>query len=481
MENKGMRELVSELKTKSLISVEQHDQLIKELIEPSEMKTVPSWEVVRTYFFESQREIFKIEPMNSANLCPTFYNVIRAINTNRVAFNHDISIQNRQERYRTVVKYIRQMIADFIGGDAENLALVRNTSEGNNQLSRGFNKWEGREVLIWDENHPTNKRAWEVRASATRGVKEFSLKGVNFENPNDIEVEKEIIKAIIDKITAKTALLTFTEVSNISGIRMPTSAIIKAVRAHEKAEYRRSKSEIHIHVDGAISWGALNLNLKEMDCDSFSSSSHKWLMGPFETGIFYMRKERAVNFDLSIYGYNGMIDFLDPIPSDASRFELLGQRDDANIFALGMTIQMHNHINGADKARTQTRIKELQGILRKELVDQVAAIPNVEVRFITPKSRRFSNGVTVFQIIKNGRVLAHDMLNANLYTFGDDRYAVAAVGKDFLRICPHIMNLPENIEKIVEKIARFVVRNTHDEVFDSSTEDLNWPDNPYYK
>ena len=47
-----------------------------------------------------------------------------------------------------------------------------------------------------------------------------------------------------------------------------------------------------MHLDGAQTFGALDVNLQEIGCDSYSTSAHKWLMGPLEAGLLYVRAER---------------------------------------------------------------------------------------------------------------------------------------------------------------------------------------------
>ena len=49
---------------------------------------------------------------------------------------------------------------------------------------------------------------------------------------------------------------------------------------------------IYTHLDGAQTFGALALNLRETACDSYSASAHKWFMGPKEAGLLYIRQER---------------------------------------------------------------------------------------------------------------------------------------------------------------------------------------------
>ncbi len=55
----------------------------------------------------------------------------------------------------------------------EPLALVRNTSEANNIINGGLSLGRGDEVLLWDQNHPTNNVAWDVRASRFEGARKL--------------------------------------------------------------------------------------------------------------------------------------------------------------------------------------------------------------------------------------------------------------------------------------------------------------------
>ena len=62
----------------------------------------------------------------------------------------------------------------------------------------------------------------------------------------------------------------------------------------------------HVHVDGAqSSWGAIKHDLTEMGCDSYSGGSHKWFLGPKETGILYMKEDRIPDFAPKDIDYNG--------------------------------------------------------------------------------------------------------------------------------------------------------------------------------
>ena len=458
MNNENLFDLLVELKKYALIS----DDIYEELSAPYQTDeftlSTMDWEDVRKLFFPKGQKIpiFRVEPMNSANLCPTFYPTLDAIHALRRDFNQDISIQNRVLKFNTILKHVKNLVSRQVNANVEDLAFVRNTSEGNNILSNGFVRWvRDAEILLWDENHPTNNAAWKLKAKNKDSVKYFSVKQVDF-NKSDEEVRKAIIKQITQKIDpAKTVMLSFSHVSNASGIQLPAAEIIKAVRA--------ISSSIHIHVDGAMTWGSKNLNLKAMDCDSYSSSSHKWFMGPFETGLFYMKKDRCKDFRINIFGYDGKVEVpdLDDLPQDARKFELLGQRDEANIYAMGRTVETHNRINRSTYG-IQERVYILQNELVKQLKRKIPAVSGYTLSFLTPESRTFSNGIVFFRIMRNNNIIDHGKLNDFLYSDEgrSQRFAVATtVKKDYLRICPHVMNLESNISDVVDKIVVYLRRN----------------------
>lgn len=507
---KELNDLLTDLKATSLISRKKYEALVAKMDTSEYEKEQPklSWPAVRQLFFGTDENNFEVEPMNSANLCPTFQPVLQAIHDFRLGFNQDISMQKRQQLFGKTMIYTKKALARHFGlkdnserEGYKNLAIIRNTSEGNNLLSSGFKRWACREVLLWNENHPTNRGAWRLKADICKGNKivEFDLKGLNLSvegKKQEARATRAIIKRITDKITPYTTLLSFTEISNVSGIRMPAKEIIKAVRAYERKQYGRTNSEIHIHVDGAVSWGALHHDLCEMDCDSFVSSAHKWFMGPFETGILYMKPERLLDFDINIYAYDGKIAIpdWDRIPKDISRFELLGQRDEANVYALLMAVVQHERINGYNNengslktSRIQQRIKALQNLLIEKL--NALARGDYSIAYRTPVSTKFSQGVTIFQLSYKGEPINHVKLQEALYgevgISGRKRFAVAHTGKDdnHLRICPHIMNLESNIQDIVDAIQDFLERSAKEEVAARGVEEtlvgMGWPQHPY--
>ena len=130
-------------------------------------------------------------------------------------------------------------------------------------------------------------------------------------------------------------------------------------------------------MDGSQNWGAFKHDLKDINCDSYSGGRHKWFLGA--TGILYMKKESVPSFWPKDIGYNGEIEPPptfpgDPLPDDASRFEMVGQRNDNNLIGLLYTVDLMDLI-GFDKI--EKRIKSLTERLRGGLDEVARELHNV--------------------------------------------------------------------------------------------------------
>ncbi|HSM06068.1 MAG TPA: aminotransferase class V-fold PLP-dependent enzyme, partial [Longimicrobiales bacterium] len=118
------------------------------------------WEAVRARFEFREERV----PMNAANLCPSPQAVAEEVSRWTRDIDVDCSFQNRA-KYADLLETSRRGVAEMLGVDPDEVALVRNTSEANNTINAGIPLGPGDEVVLWEQNHPTNNVAWDVRAA----------------------------------------------------------------------------------------------------------------------------------------------------------------------------------------------------------------------------------------------------------------------------------------------------------------------------
>jgi selenocysteine lyase/cysteine desulfurase len=368
--------------------------------------------MVRQQFAFSEETV----PLNAANLCPS----PRAVGERVAALTHDIDSDcsfNNREKFKGWLEDARQKVAAQLKVTADEVALVRNTSEANNTINNGLALKSGDEVVLWDQNHPTNNVAWDVRAARFGVV----VKRVAVpENPRKIE---DLIDPFEQAITPRTRVLTITHVSNLSGIRLP---------ARELAEIARRRG-IYFHLDGAQSWGVLRVDLREIGCDSYTASAHKWYCGPKEVGLLYVRKERIPEIWPNIVA-PGWGDDADPDVVGARKFESLGQRDDAALAGLGTAAEFHDMLG---PAAIEKYVAELATRLKTGLRDAGA-------RLVTPLEPSLSGGVCILEVPEQNRKKMVD----HLY----EKHGLAGATTGGLRLCPHLYNTNEHIDRAITAV-----------------------------
>ena len=355
--------------------------------------------------------------MNAANLCPAPRSVVDAVAAAMRDEDADVSFQNR-EKYSRLWTEVRTRMAKYMGAAEDEVAIVRNTSEANNIVVGGVPLKAGDDVLLFDENHPTNNVAWDVRA-ARYG---FTVRKVKID-PASADTGA-IIDAFRKALLPNTRVLSITDVSSNTGVRLPSAELCALAR----------ERGIWAHVDGAQTLGALRRDLHALGCDSYSASSHKWFMGPKEAGVLFVRKERCADLWPGVVGVGWGSAVTTQVPG-ARKFETLGQRNDATAAGLAAALDFHDRV-GAE--RIETRTLELTTALHAGL----RAMRGAQV--VTPARPEMRAGVCVVRFEGREMRPIHEAL------YRDHHIATAPTGG--LRFSPHIYNTMADVERALAAV-----------------------------
>lgn len=379
-------------------------------------------------YWERVRDQFPLAPglvlMNAANLCPSPYPVQDAVFRHTRDVDRDASFQNRA-KFSELKEEAREALAGYVGASPEEIAITRNTSEGNNTVVNGLDLGPGDEVILWDQNHPTNNISWDVRARRTGfTVRRISTPWGENADPGSL------LEPFLEAFSPSTRVLAFSHVSNVSGTALPAAELCRAGR----------ERGILTLVDGAQTFGAVQLDLHAMGCDFFSASSHKWFVGPKEAGILYVREasqDLLWPSDVGV-GWEGARE------AGARKFENMGQRDDAAVVSMAIAAAFHRAVG---PEAVEIRVRELADAVRWGLDERIPGI-----RIFTPSAEASRAGVVVFEI--PGR--DHDALFEALYR--DDGIGCAAMHGLFsgLRLSPHIYNTMDQVQYVLEAVVAHV-------------------------
>jgi selenocysteine lyase/cysteine desulfurase len=377
--------------------------------------------------WELVRQQFPFEPgltyLNAANICPSSRLVLDRYLHYLRDFHANPSFQNR-DKYKPMYEQVRSKLAAMLGAGADEIAITRNTSEGSNIIVEGLDLARGDEVVITDHNHPSNNDAWKVRARRLG----LEIKSIPVQIP--ARSKDDLIAAFDRAIGPRTKVVAFTHVTSTTGIQYPAREITEL--AHRRNAW--------VHLDGAQSFGALKVNLREIGCDSYSGSAHKWIMGPLEAGVLFVRSDRIERIWPSIVTA-GWSDTL----KGARKLENMGQRDDPRVVAFEAAVDFYNLIG---PERVESRMKQLNSQLKQKL----AAIPNVRLK--TNIEPELSAGVVKFQFTSRPTKESYDRI------WERHRIALAitpAGDAEGLRFSPHIYNSSEDILRAADAVRSIAV------------------------
>jgi isopenicillin-N epimerase len=360
-------------------------------------------------------------PLNAANLCPAPRTVVDAVAAAMRDVEGDVSFQNRA-KYDEMRETVRDGLAAHVGATADEIAIVRNTSEANATVVGGVPLAAGDEVLLFDQNHPTNNVAWDVRGARDG----FTVRRVSLDDPPASAAA--IVDAFRQALTPRTRVIAFSDVSNSTGVRMPTKALCTLAR----------ERGIHAHVDGAQTWGALVRDLHDLGCDTYAASAHKWFMGPKEAGILYVRADRIPDIAVHQVGI-GWGSGVETSARGARKFETLGQRNDAVIAGLAPALRLHELIG---PAVVEARVLELAAALKAGL----AALPGA--RLVTPAPETLSAGVVIARFDGVELRPVYERLYAD--------HGIAAATTGGLRFSPHVYATLADIERTLAAVSALV-------------------------
>jgi selenocysteine lyase/cysteine desulfurase len=375
-------------------------------------------------FWREVRGKFVMPPglavMNAANLCPASAPVLETLTRETRSVDQDPSPQNRA-RLSGAKEDTRKALAAFLRVTPEEIVITRNTSESNNLVSNGIDLKAGDEVLIFEDNHPSNHQAWLEKAKRFG----FTVTVVNQKNPHP--GADYYVDAFAKAITTRTKVMSFTHLTSTVGDVMP---------ARELCRLARERSVLSM-LDGAQSFGLMDVNLAEIQPDFYSGSAHKWPCGARECGVLYINARVHDRIWPSSYSaYPGAVGV-------SRKMEAFGQRDEATMIAFAEALAFQTSIGRA-------AIEQRSRALTQQLLRGLAKVSDFKVWTHAAPERSAAVVSFLPGTLDTRRLLAA--------LYEKDQIAVTSRGgadRGGLRVSPHFYNTPEEIERLLSALTRY--------------------------
>ncbi|MFV2015885.1 MAG: aminotransferase class V-fold PLP-dependent enzyme, partial [Candidatus Heimdallarchaeota archaeon] len=218
--------------------------------------------------------------------------------------------------------------AKLINCESSSIGLTNSTSDGMHHFATGFHpeKLRGRTIILNDLEFIANSVIWQQMAK--KNQMEINL----VKSINGRLLLEDFEKAIDDK----TAFVAISSVQFSNGFRMNMKELTDLAHNHGAL----------MVVDAIQHVGALQLDTKGLDLDFITVGGYKWLLGPYGTGLTYVKPELQEELDPVSVTWHGQADMFDMshheyLPAETGkRFSTLGAIHPA-IFALSATLEYH--------------------------------------------------------------------------------------------------------------------------------------------
>ncbi len=228
------------------------------------------WALVRRQFPIEDGLIY----LNTGTYGPSSREVAAAECRGREAMNRDFNRYFVDHFVKPRFVGLIDRVAGFVGAGRNDIAFTSGATEGMSYIAAGLDLEAGDEVLTTTHEHQAGIYPWLLVAKR-RGitVRQLPL-------PTPISAPSDVLERFEDAITPRTRVLSFCHVQYTDGCRLPVV---------ELCALARDRGLISV-VDGAQAVGMLDFSLRDLGCDLYATSLHKWLCGPYGTGLIFLRE-----------------------------------------------------------------------------------------------------------------------------------------------------------------------------------------------
>jgi isopenicillin-N epimerase len=166
----------------------------------------------------------------------------------------------------------RDRLAAFVDAPASDLIFVDNATVGMNIVADCFPLVAGDEVLLTDHEYGAVHRIWQRACQGTGAQVRVAQLPLPFGSVD------ETVEAVFASVTERTRIIVISHITSPTAVILPVAEVCRRAR----------QAGIAIAVDGPHAIAQLPLSIRQLDCDFYTASCHKWLSAPFGSGFLYV-------------------------------------------------------------------------------------------------------------------------------------------------------------------------------------------------
>lgn len=322
--------------------------------------------------------------------------------------------------YELQMPQYRERIGRFIGASGSEIAVLRNTGDGANAIAGGFPWQPGDELILPDNEFPSNARPW--LGLRQRGV------NIRFVEHARERMTPDVLRSML---TPRTKLVTVSWVGFADGYRHDLAGL---------AEVAHSAGALFC-VDAIQGLGAFPLDVRACNVDALYGAGAKWMLALQGVGFLYVRDDARDRLELAAPGWRSASDMWDflryeqPFVDDASRFEG-GTPNFIGALSLARSIELFEE--------TGTRAIAAHVLALTDRL--VEGLQRIGADVLSVRGENCSSGIVTFTVpgcdpVKLGKALQREGI-------------VTTYRANGIRVSPHGYNTHDEIDHVLDAVAR---------------------------
>jgi selenocysteine lyase/cysteine desulfurase len=353
--------------------------------------------------------------LNHAAVCAPPIPTIEAIQSQLADVSENGSVNFRN--WIAVKERTRQLVAGLLGSRPEQVAFVRNTSDGLSTVANGLDWRAGDNLLTFRNEFPSNIYPW-LRVRDALGVE------VRMCEERDGRIDLDELISLID---TRTRLVAISQIQYGSGFRADLARIGRAARAQDAL----------LVVDVIQSLGVIPINVERDLIDVAAAACHKWLLTPEGVGLLYLSDRARERIQPTLVGWTSV-----PNPEDYGNFEQGWNRGTLAWETGTGPVALIHGLEASLKLLNETGIAAIQVYL-ETLTDHLCERLQVS-NYQVISSRRDGEKSQIVCIRHRG-----GLSPMGLYNHLKKRNIITAPRGGSLRVSPHFYNTLEEIDELV--------------------------------
>lgn len=371
---------------------------------------------------EEIRKLFpaleKYNYLNSAAVSPMPTTAIDAVNSQL----WDVAMHG-SSHYSDWVKTkerVRSKIAEMLKVEVEQIAFMRNTSDGFATVANGLSWKESDNIVSFEREFPANFYAW-------RRIRDKFGVDLRLCPEREGRIDLDEFVGLIDE---NTQLVAISAVQFASGFRANLEKIGEAAR----------KVDALFAVDIIQAFGTMPFDLNAQKVDIASGASHKWLCSPEGCGILYLSERARERIEPTLVGWISVEepwDFLD-VEQDFKPNALAWESGTGTTSLFYGLEQSLNLLDSVGVENIQNHLESLTDFLCE-------IVPSDKYKIFSSRVAGEKSQIVCVEPL-NG--LTSDEIFKKL----ESENIIVSSRNNKLRISPHFYNVREDIEKLVEHL-----------------------------